>query len=52
MLTTRARARRDLRAAVRPGEESEIEGLVDDWFSDETQAALRAMVARLKAKKG
>ena len=52
MLTTRARARHDLRAAVRPGDESEIEGLVDDWFSDETQAALRAMVARLKAKKG
>lgn len=52
MLTTRARAREDLMAAVRRGGESEIEGLVDDWFSDETQAALRAMVARIKAKKG
>jgi len=51
MLTTRARARRDLCQAVRQGGEREVAGLVDDWFSDETQAALQAMVARLKAKK-
>jgi enoyl-CoA hydratase/carnithine racemase len=52
MLTTRARARGDLRAAVRAGGEGEVSGLVDDWFGDETQAALHSMVARLKAKKG
>jgi enoyl-CoA hydratase/carnithine racemase len=51
MLTTRARARQDLRAVMREGDRGEVEGLVDDWFSDETQAALKAMVARLKAKK-
>jgi hypothetical protein len=36
---------------MREGDRGEVEGLVDDWFSDETQAALKAMVARLKAKK-
>ena len=51
MLTTRARARRDLRAVLRQGGEGEIEGLVDDWFGDETQAALTALVERLRAKK-
>ena len=51
MLTTRERARRDLRELVAPDHRGEVEGLVDDWFSGETQAALRAMVARLKAKK-
>ncbi len=52
MLTTRARARQDLRAAIRRGDEGEIDSLVDDWFGDETQAALGALVARLKAKSG
>ena len=51
MLTTRARARRDLRELVREGDEREVEWLVDDWFDAETQAALTALVARLKAKK-
>jgi enoyl-CoA hydratase/carnithine racemase len=51
MLATRERARRDLRELVTPGDKGEVEGLVDDWFSDETQTALHAMVARLKAKK-
>ena len=51
MLTTRARARSDLRALTRAGDASEVEGLVDDWFSDETQEALAALVARLRAKK-
>ena len=51
MLTTRARARQDLRAVMRDDDQGEVEGLVDDWFSGETQAALNAMVARLKAKK-
>ncbi len=51
MLRTRARARRDLRDLVPTGDAGEVEGLVDDWFGDETQAALKAMVARLRAKK-
>ncbi len=52
MLTTRARARRDLRTVMRGSGDGEVEGLVDEWFSAETQAALQALVARLKAKKG
>ncbi len=52
MLITRARARQDLRALISPGDAGEIDALVDDWFGDETQAALQALVARLKAKSG
>ena len=51
MLRTRARARRDLRDLVAVDDAGEVAGLVDDWFSDETQTALKAMVARLRAKK-
>ncbi len=51
MLRTRERARHDLRELMRAGDEREIEGLVDDWFGEETQAALTAMVERLKAKR-
>ena len=51
MLRTRARARRDLQAALHAGDEREVDHLVDDWFGDETQAALHAMVERLRAKK-
>ena len=51
MLTTRARARGDLTALMRGDDRIEVEWLVDDWFSDKTQAALTAMVARLKSKK-
>lgn len=52
MLTTRARARQDLRALVVRGDEGEIDALVEDWFGDETQAALQALVARLREKSG
>ena len=52
MLRTRARARRDLRRLLQQGDEAEVADLVDDWFGDETQAALRALVERLKAKRG
>jgi enoyl-CoA hydratase/carnithine racemase len=51
MLRTRARARRDLVDLMRAGDEREVEGLVDDWFGEETQAALHALVERLKAKR-
>ncbi|MFQ5349219.1 MAG: enoyl-CoA hydratase/isomerase family protein [Thermoanaerobaculia bacterium] len=51
MLRTRRRARRDLQELLRPGDGSEVEGLVDDWFDDETQAALHALVERLAAKR-
>ena len=51
MLRTRDRARADLRRLLEGGDEGEVAGLVDDWFGEETQAALHAMVARLAAKK-
>ena len=51
MLTTRAHARRELIEDFRRVPKSDLEALVECWFSEETQAALRAMVARLAARK-
>ncbi len=51
MLRTRAVGRRDLRRLAESIDQDEISRLVDDWFSDETQRTLRALVARLAAKK-
>jgi enoyl-CoA hydratase/carnithine racemase len=46
MLKTRALARADLIAALQP-ERIDLDGFVDAWFAPDTQAGLRALVARL-----
>jgi enoyl-CoA hydratase/carnithine racemase len=51
MLTTRAQARQGLMKDFREVPESDLQGLVERWFSDETQVALQAMVARLADRK-
>lgn len=48
MLTTRRMARADLIDAVCQRERINLDGFLDDWFSDATQAALAATLARLK----
>lgn len=48
MLTTRRMARADLIDAVCQRERINLDGFLDDWFSDTTQAALAATLARLK----
>ena len=48
MLATRAIARADLVAALAGFSDAELEGFVDGWFAPDTQAALQALVARLK----
>ena len=48
MLATRRIARADLVAALAGFSDAELEGFVDGWFAPETQAALQALVARLK----
>ena len=50
MLATRAKARADLGALFAGNLESEIEAAAESWWTEETQAALRAMVQRLAAK--
>jgi 3,2-trans-enoyl-CoA isomerase len=50
MATTRRLVRADL-VALFAANEAELAGLVDQWFSDETQGALRALVERLGKKK-
>ncbi|GIX39893.1 MAG: hypothetical protein KatS3mg128_0942 [Silanimonas sp.] len=47
LLATRAIARADLHAALDGFNEDELEGFIDRWFSAGTQAALRALVAKL-----
>jgi len=51
MLKTRHNARAALIEGFESFPEKDLEDLVDRWCSEETQAALRAMVARLAAKK-
>ncbi|MGN6512906.1 MAG: enoyl-CoA hydratase/isomerase family protein [Lysobacteraceae bacterium] len=46
MLETRALARADLVAALEPGR-IRLEEFIAGWYSDDTQAALRALLARL-----
>ena len=46
MLTTRALARADLIAALAP-EHIQLERFVDAWSDPDTQAGLRALVAKL-----
>ena len=50
MARTRARARAPL-AGLFDARHEEIEGLVDVWFSEETQTTLRGVMARLAAKR-
>jgi enoyl-CoA hydratase/carnithine racemase len=48
MASTRRLARAGLASLFAEGNEEELAGLVDMWFSAETQGALQALVARLK----
>ncbi|HEY7213854.1 MAG TPA: enoyl-CoA hydratase-related protein, partial [Thermoanaerobaculia bacterium] len=50
MASTRRLVRAGLASLFAEGNEDELAGLVDQWFSDETQGALRALVERLKKK--
>lgn len=50
MLATRALARRDLAEAFAREERATWESFVADWYSEETQGALRALVERLKKR--
>jgi enoyl-CoA hydratase/carnithine racemase len=50
MSVTRELARHDLVESFAREERATWEAFVEDWFSDETQAALRALVERLKKK--
>ncbi|MEE7548022.1 enoyl-CoA hydratase/isomerase family protein, partial [Xanthomonas sp. Kuri4-1] len=47
MLATRATARADLRAALEP-DLIRLDRFVEAWYGADTQAALRALVARLQ----
>ncbi len=51
MADTRQRARADLVRIVEEGLATEMEALVEMWFSDETQSTLRVIVERMLAKK-
>jgi len=48
---TRALVRRELSQAFAACDARVLESFLDEWFGDESQAALRAVVARLAAKK-
>jgi len=50
MAATRQIAREDLVSLSDLLTEAALRGVVDNWFTDETQTALRALVARLAAK--
>jgi len=50
MATTRALARRDLVEIFDARQEATFARFSDDWFSPETQGAMRALVERLKKK--
>lgn len=50
LLATRRLARADLVEAVSDPAAIDLEGFLGDWYAPHTQAALQAMVARLKAK--
>jgi len=51
MRRTRELARRDLAAIFENEQRSTWELFVDDWYSEETQATLRALVERLRQKR-
>jgi enoyl-CoA hydratase/carnithine racemase len=48
---TRALVRRELVESFDACDARALEGFLDEWFGDESQAALRAVVAKLAAKK-
>jgi enoyl-CoA hydratase/carnithine racemase len=50
MASTRRLVRAGLASLFAEGNEDELAGLVEQWFSEETQGALRALVERLKRK--
>jgi enoyl-CoA hydratase/carnithine racemase len=52
LATTRRLARADLAALFAGGSEAELGVLIDQWFSAETQGAMRALVERLAKRKG
>lgn len=47
---TRALCRRDFLRTFEAMDEEQLELFMDEWFSDETQGAMQALVDRLKAK--
>ena len=51
MLKTRRMAREELVAALREVDAACMDEVAEDWFGEETQLALRALVARLTEKK-
>jgi 3,2-trans-enoyl-CoA isomerase len=52
LATTRRLARADLAALFADGSEAELGVLVEQWFSAETQGAMRALLERLAKRKG
>ena len=48
MLATRRIARADLVAALEGFDDRQLDGFMDAWYAPDTQAALQALVARLK----
>ncbi|MBP6596779.1 MAG: enoyl-CoA hydratase/isomerase family protein [Arenimonas sp.] len=48
MQATRRIARADVVAALAAFDDRELEGFIDDWYAPDTQAALQALLARLK----
>lgn len=52
MLGTRALSRRSLSEPYAALDDADIEAMVDGWFSEATQASLRAVLSKLAARKG
>ena len=50
MRTTRTIARTDLVEAIADPTRLDLPRFLDEWFSDETQAVLQALVAKLKSR--
>jgi 3,2-trans-enoyl-CoA isomerase len=51
MTATRRLARADLAALFTGGTDEEVEGMLDEWFSAETQTVMRELVERLAKRK-
>ncbi len=52
MAVTRALARADLAALFAEETGAEVEGVLEDWFSAETQKTLRDLLERMAKRKG
>ena len=48
MLASRDIARADAIAALEAFQDDQLDGFIEDWYAPGTQAALQALVARLK----